>query len=138
MHRKDEELFESFDRQPLKSYGLVGRVVLGLSLKVLRETTVERPEKIIRVKEGDSLSEYGLNAKIVELPGHTNGSIGVDVEEKHLFVGDALDNWISPATGHLYFNIDDIRKTAKKIKALGNRTLYYGHGKPTTDFKEKI
>ncbi|MBQ2529937.1 MAG: MBL fold metallo-hydrolase [Treponema sp.] len=138
LHEADEELFESFDRQPLKSYGLVGRVVLGLSLKVLRETTVERPEKIIHVKEGDSLSEYGLNAKIVELPGHTNGSIGVDVEEKHLFVGDALDNWISPATGHLYFNIDDIRKTAKKIKALGNRTLYYGHGKPTTDFKEKI
>ena len=138
LHEADEELFESFDRQPLKSYGLVGRVVLGLSLKVLRETTVERPEKIIHVKEGDSLGEYGLNAKIVELPGHTNGSIGVDVEEKHLFVGDALDNWISPATGHLYFNIDDIRKTAKKIKALGNRTLYYGHGKPTTGFKEKI
>ena len=42
-HKKDEELFESFDRQPLKSSGLVGRVVLGASLKVLRNTRVERP-----------------------------------------------------------------------------------------------
>ena len=31
IHRKDEELFDSFDKQPLKSSGLVGHVVLGLS-----------------------------------------------------------------------------------------------------------
>ena len=50
---------------------------------------------------------------------------------KDLIVGDALDNWISPATGHLYSDLDAIRKTADKILALGDRTLYYGHGKPT-------
>ena len=40
IHRKDEELFESYDKQPMESYGAVGRVVLGLSLKVLRNTPV--------------------------------------------------------------------------------------------------
>ena len=129
-HQADEELFESFDKQPLKCYGLTGCVVLGASKKVLRETKVERPSNIIYIKEGDSLNQYGINAKIIELPGHTNGSIGVDVEEKHLLVGDAMDNWVLPGMGHLYYNPDDIKKSYAKIKALGHRTLYFGHGKP--------
>lgn len=109
----DEELFESFDKQPLKSYGLVGRVVLGMSLKVLKNTKVERPENLIYVSDGDDLSSYGINAKIMELPGHTRGSIGVDVEGKHLFVGDELDNWIRPGIGHLYNNLNAIKKNAE-------------------------
>lgn len=129
-HKSDEELFESFDKQPLKSYGLTGRIVLGMSLKVLRKTKVEHPENIIYIKDGDSLNGFGINAKIVELPGHTNGSIGVDVEEKHLLVGDAMDNWVLPEMGHLYYNPYDIKKSYAKIKALCHRTLYFGHGKP--------
>ena len=132
--KTDEELFEDFDRQPLSSYGLVGKLVLGLSLKVLRNTKVEKPENLIFVKEGDDLSSYGITAKIIGLPGHTLGSIGVDVEQKHLFVGDELDNWLRPALGHLYYDFDAIKDSAKKIKGLGARTIYYGHGKPTDIF----
>lgn len=131
LHEADMELFESFDKQPLKSWGLVGKVVLGMSLKVLRATTVEKPENIIFVKEGDSLLDYGIDGNIIELPGHTNGSIGLDVEGKHLLVGDALDHWISAATGHLYYDMDALKRSAARIASLGPRTLYYGHGKPT-------
>lgn len=131
IHRKDEELFDSFDKQPLKSSGLVGCVVLGMSLKVLRNTTVARPDNLIYVEEGDDLNAYGFNAKVIELPGHTMGSIGLDVEGRHLLVGDALDNWIRPGTGHLFYDKEATRKSAEKIRALGDRTIYYGHGKPT-------
>ena len=131
IHRKDEELFDSFDKQPLKSSGLVGCVVLGMSLKVLRNTTVARPDNLIYVEEGDDLNAYGFNAKVIELPGHTLGSIGLDVEGGHLLVGDALDNWIRPGTGHLFYDKEATRKSAEKIRALGDRTIYYGHGKPT-------
>lgn len=131
INKLDEELFESFNKQPLKSYGLVGWGVLGMSLKVLKNTKVERPEKLIYLSDGDDLSSYGINAKIIELPGHTRGSIGVDVEGKHLFVGDELDNWIRPGVGHIYNNLDAIRKSAEKLRKLGGRTVYYGHGKPT-------
>ena len=130
-HRKDEELFESYDRQPLKPYGPVGRVVLGMSLKVLRNTPVERPDNLIYIREGDDLSAYGFDAKVTELPGHTLGSVGVDVEGRHLLVGDALDNWIRPGVGHLYYDRDALRKSAEKIRAAGERTIWYGHGKPT-------
>ena len=131
IHRKDEELFDSFDKQSLKSSGLVGCVVLGMSLKVLRNTTVARPDNLIYVEEGDDLNAYGFNAKVIELPGHTLGSIGLDVEGRHLLVGDALDNWIRPGTGHLFYDKEATRKSAEKIRALGDRTIYYGHGKPT-------
>ena len=130
-HVSDENLFESFDNQPMKSYGIVGKVVLGMSLKVLRNTVVKRPENVLYIKEGDDLSEYGINAKIIELPGHTKGSIGVDVEGTDLIVGDALDNWITPATGHLYSDKNALKASAEKIRALGPRKIYYGHGKPT-------
>ncbi len=129
--KMDEELFESYDKQPLRSYGLVGFVVLGLSLKVLRNTKVERPENLIFAEDGDDLSEYGIYAKIIGLPGHTLGSIGVDVEEKHLFVGDELDNWIRPGVGHLYYDFDAIKESAERVRNLGERTIYYGHGNPT-------
>ena len=137
-HEADVELFESYDKQPMESYGIVGKVVLDMSLKVLRETPVEKPENLILIKDGDDLSAYGFEAKIIGLPGHTKGSIGVDVEGKHLIVGDELDNWISPATGHLYNDLDAIKKSADKITALGERTIYYGHGKPTKNKFKKI
>ena len=132
-HQADMELFDSYDKQPLKSYGIVGKVVLGMSLKVLRNTHVEKPENIVFIKDGDSLASYGFDARIIGLPGHTRGSIGVDVEGKDLLAGDALDNWISPATGHLYSDLDEIKRSADKIRSLGERTLYYGHGKPTAN-----
>ena len=135
IHQSDEELFESFEKQSLGSYGIVGKVVLGVSLKVLKQTKVNRPEELIYVKEGDDLSKYGFNARIIELLGHTLGSIGVDVEEKHLLVGDALDNWITPGTGHLFFDKEALYKSADKIRSLGDRTIYYGHGKPTANRK---
>ena len=134
-NKADEELFESFDKQPLKSYGLVGKVVLGMSLKVLKNTEVKKPDNIIFVEDGDELGSYGFNAKVIAMPGHTNGSIGLDVEETHLLVGDALDNWITPGIAHLYYDFDAVKKSAEKIRSLGERTVYYGHGKPTANGK---
>ena len=73
-----------------------------------------------------------VNATIIELLGYIKGSIGVDTGQG-IIVGDALDNWIFPATGHLYNDINEIKKTAEKIKALSERTLYYRHGKPSNN-----
>ena len=131
-HKADDEIFDSYDAQPLYSYGLVGFVVLKMSLKVLRETKVIRPENHFFVKEGDTLDKYGFpDIKIVELPGHTKGSIGVLVGDHSIIVGDALDNWIRPGMGHLYYDKEEQKKTFDKIRTLGSRKVYYGHGKPT-------
>lgn len=131
-HEADDELFDYYNAQPLKSYGLVGSVVLKLSLSQLEKTEVTRPSNRFFVKEGDTLEDYGFpDVKVVELPGHTKGSIGLIVSDSSLLAGDALDNWITPATGHLYYDKAALEKTAERIKSLGNVTVYYGHGNPT-------
>ena len=117
------------------SYGIVGLVVLKASLKVLSQTKVARPENRFFVKEGDTLAEYGFpDIKVVELPGHSKGSIGLLVADDAFLVGDALDNWIRPGMGHLYTDLETEKKTVEKIRSFGKRTYYYGHGKPTDKF----
>ncbi|MBR6451293.1 MAG: MBL fold metallo-hydrolase [Lachnospiraceae bacterium] len=134
-NEQDDDIFDDYRSQPLKSYGIVGFVVLRMSLKVLTETKVTRPENRFFVKEGDTLEDYGFpDIKIVELPGHSRGSVGLLVSDDALLVGDALDNWVKPGMGHLYTDIGSLRQTAEKIRSYGKRTYYYGHGKPTEKF----
>lgn len=134
-NKADDEIFDDYDSQPLKSYGIVGFVVLKISLKVLKETKVKRPSSCSFVKEGDTLADYGFpDIKVVELPGHTKGSIGLLVNDSAILVGDALDNWIRPSVGHLFYDLNVLKKTADKIRSYGHRRIYYGHGKPTDKF----
>lgn len=134
-NEKDDNIFDDYNSQPLRSYGLVGFVVLKMSLKVLAQTKVNRPENRFFVKEGDTFAEYGFpDLRVVELPGHSNGSIGLLAGDEAILVGDALDNWITPGVGHLYTDLDAQKKTADKIRSFGKRMIYYGHGKPTEKF----
>ena len=131
LHRADDELFDDYSKQPLMSRGMVGKVILKMSVPKLDSIKVKRPDNIFFVKDGDDLTKYGINAKIIELPGHTIGSIGLDVEGRDLIVGDALDNWVYPERAHLYFNSDAVEKSAIRIRNLGERQIWYGHGNPT-------
>ena len=134
-NEKDDNIFDDYNSQPLRSYGIVGFVVLKMSLKVLAGTKVTRPENKFFVKEGDTLADYGFpDIKVVELPGHSMGSIGLMVSDDALLVGDALDNWIRPGMGHLYTDLEAMKKTAEKIRSFGKRTYYFGHGKPAEKF----
>ena len=132
-HKADDDVFDDYDAQPLKSYGPIGFAVLNLSLKTLRQTKVTRPANCFFIKEGDTFGDYGFpDIKVIELPGHTKGSIGLLVPDSSLLVGDALDNWIRPAMGHLYFDKDVMKKTYERIRSFSAKTICYGHGDPTT------
>ena len=131
-NEQDDNIFDDYRSQPLKSHGLVGFIVLKMSLRALANTKVMRPVNKFFVKEGDTLGNYGFpDIKVVELPGHSKGSIGLLVSDDAFLVGDALDNWINPGVGHLYTDIESLKKSAEKIRSYGKRTYYYGHGKPT-------
>ena len=84
----------------------------------------------IFLEDGDSLSEYGVDASIIALPGHTDGSIGIDVENKGLIVGDALMNMFYPTVSMLYNDKTSMLESVDKISQLGERKIYFGHGKP--------
>lgn len=81
----------------------------------------------IYFEDGRDLSEYGFAAKILHLPGHSKGSIGILTTGGDLFCGDLLYNF----AGFNYIdNLVDFQASIKKLKSLKVNTVYPGHGKP--------
>ncbi len=131
-HKADDKLFDSYKTQPLLHCGLVGWAVFALSVKELDNAKVQRPSNAFFIKEGDTFDSYGFpELKVVELPGHTKGSIGVLAGDDDFIVGDAMDNWIRPSKAHLFCDFPTSIKSVGKIRTFAPRTVYYGHGKPT-------
>jgi hydroxyacylglutathione hydrolase len=78
------------------------------------------------LEDGQSLNPFGFEAKVLALPGHSKGSIGVLTSLGDLFCGDLLYNL--PGFGY----IDDEsehKQSLDKIKQLKPRLIYPGHGK---------
>ena len=130
MNENDYDLIGSNSNQELFSDTFLGKIVLSASLKDFSARPMRAFQPDILLKDKDSLSDYGINASIVSLPGHTNGSIGIDVDHKYLIVGDALMNMFYPTVSMLYHNKNEMLESAGKITQIGSRTIYFGHGKP--------
>lgn len=130
MHQDDMNLIASNHNQTLNAKTFLGKIVLAASLQTFskRKPAVFAPSVLL--KDGDNLAEYGISAKVIGLPGHTKGSIGIDVEEKELIVGDALMNLFYPTVSMLYNDEKAMLDSARKITALGERMIHFGHGKP--------
>lgn len=136
MHRADLGLLTDNFSQPLLSRGLLGRLVLNASLKGFAREKIPAFTPDMFFDEGDRLDEFGIHARILHLPGHTEGSIGVDTGE-HLFVGDALMNFVRPSVSLIFHNREKMLNSAERISALGKRTVYFGHGKPADNRTRK-
>ncbi|MCI9393896.1 MAG: MBL fold metallo-hydrolase [Oscillospiraceae bacterium] len=135
MHESDCDLLPSNFSQALSASTFLGKIVLSASLKEFAVHTVPEVKPDVLLREGDSLSSYGIDAQVLALPGHTDGSIGLDVEHRHLLVGDALMNMFYPTVSMLYHDRDAMLKSAGKISSMGSRTIYFGHGKPVSNRK---
>lgn len=134
MSEKDRNLIPDSRKQSLSAKTFLGKIVLMVSLTSFEKDSLEMFEPNIYLKSGDDLSDYGIDAKIVELPGHTKGSIGVKIED-NLFVGDALMNMFYPTISMLYIDKEEMLKSAKYISELGEKMICFGHGKPKKNRK---
>ena len=92
MHEDDFELSKNNMLRPIFANGILGKMVLYLSLRLIKKEKAEPFHPARFVKHLDDLHDLGINAKIIGLPGHTKGSIGVLVDDSELIVGDALVN----------------------------------------------
>ncbi len=84
-----------------------------------------RPD--LAVDDGFDLSEYGAVAKVLHIPGHSKGSIGVLTADGDLFCGDLLYNMPG------FFVADDAaayNASLNRLSGLEIKTVYPGHGKP--------
>ena len=81
----------------------------------------------IYLHDGQDLAEFGLLAKVIHLPGHSKGSIGVLTNAGDLFCGDLIYNF----AGFSYIdNLEDHNESINKLKKLDVSMFFPGHGRP--------
>jgi len=134
MNKKDINLIPDNRKQSLSAKTFLGKIVLAVSLKSFEKDRLAVFEPTIYLKNGDDLSDYGIDARVIELSGHTKGSIGIVIED-NVFVGDALMNMFYPTISMIYLNEQEMLSSAKYISELGKKTIYFGHGKPKQNRK---
>jgi len=129
IHRADYEMLCSKTVEPLMADTISGRVLLAMIQGELKEGEDQLFETDVFLADGDTLEQYGIEAAVIGLPGHTKGSIGVIVADSDIFVGDALMNIIYPAKSLMYGNRQDMFASAARISGYKNATVHFGHGR---------
>ncbi len=85
----------------------------------------------IILKEGDNLREYGFDAIVHHLPGHSRGSVGFLTSDGDYIAGDVFTNLKgTPAMNSLIENKADLIASVEKVKNSGAKRVYVGHGEP--------
>jgi len=97
---------------------------------LFRFTRSHRFEPDLLVEEGYDLSEFGLEARVVEIPGHSKGSIGILTAGGALFSGDLLDNHDKPGLNSIMDDLTAANASVERLKRLAVHTVYRGHGRP--------
>jgi glyoxylase-like metal-dependent hydrolase (beta-lactamase superfamily II) len=95
-----------------------------------KSSKLERFKPDFTVDEGYIFSEYGFDAKVVHIPGHSMGSIGILTSDDDLFCGDLFVNRGKPILNRLMDDMAAAKASVKKLKTLKINTLYPAHGKP--------
>jgi len=107
-----------------------GNILLGMMARILfRFGKKERFKPDLYIDEGYDLSEYGFDAKVLHIPGHSKGSIGILTAGGDLFCGDLLENKDKPVPSSIMHDLTAANESGKKLKELRIKTVYPGHGR---------
>lgn len=84
----------------------------------------------IKLKDKQVIRRYGIYLKIFDLPGHTNGSIGIKYKD-YLFVGDALvKRGKYPTIAFQNQDLESAKVSARVINDIKPNIIFLGHDKP--------
>ena len=108
-----------------------GNRLMGLIAPILfRFARSSRFRPDFYVEEGDGFSEYGFDAQVLSLPGHSRGSIGILTAGGDLFCGDLLENIKDPTTNLIMDDKAACESSVEKLQGLEINTVFPGHGQP--------
>jgi hydroxyacylglutathione hydrolase len=105
------------------------RVAGWTAQRLRRGDAVETFTPDLLVDDGLDLAPYGLEARVIHLPGHSAGSLGVLTAAGDLICGDLIYDWTKPSVP---IKDDEAahRASMAKLRGLRITTVYPGHGKP--------
>jgi len=128
MHRDDSGMVERGDMLWNRNkQNILFRVIFKLFIRLSKS---DRFEPDLYIEEGYDFSGYGFDARVLDIPGHSKGSISILTASGDLFCGDLLANVDKP---DIWSIIDDsvaAHGSVEKLKSLQINTVYPGHGQP--------
>ena len=128
MHPDDWGMLEKADMFWNRKKG--NALLRWLAPRLIGFGSAERCTPDIAAQDGYDLSEFGIDARVVSIPGHSKGSISVLTTEGELFCGDLIDNTKTPALNSIMDDPASGSASLEKLKQLSIKTVYPGHGKP--------
>lgn len=140
MHSGDLRLVENptidilMESYRYKSF--IFKTVFKLMKKTIKKVTIKTLEHFekftpdLLINEDFNLSEFGLNAKVLHVPGHTAGSVCVLTSEGSLIAGDTFSNMNKPDTAPNAYDFKTLAAGVSRLKDMDIRTIYPGHGIP--------
>ena len=90
----------------------------------------ERFTPDLYLEDGYDLSEYGIDAKALSIPGHSKGSIGILTAGGDLFCGDLFENTDTPDLNSIMDDLAAANASVQRLQSLEIHTVYPGHGEP--------
>lgn len=130
MHQADSLMAEQGVRTKRTIRTLRGKFVMLMARLRHRNMSCEKFRPDLYLRDGQSMDAHGLDAKVLHLPGHTKGSLGILTADGDFFAGDTLTNSTKPDIAVYVDNIQELKKSIDKLKKLNIKMVYPGHGKP--------
>jgi len=133
VHDKDAYMLREGRNGEIKPRNLEAQIVKGIV-----PNSFETCEPDILIEEEMTLTDYGINGKVLFTPGHTKGSISILCENTEAIIGDVMMGGViggalfGTRPNYHYFIDDrnDLRASIKKIISWKPSKLYVGHGGP--------
>ena len=109
-----------------KRYFILGRIIPALFMF----GKLDRFKPDLLIEDGFHFSDYGFDAKALNIPGHSQGSIGILTSSGDLFCGDMFISTGKPVLNSIMDDIGAAYASIERLQSLNITTVYPGHGKP--------
>jgi hydroxyacylglutathione hydrolase len=150
MHRDDVGMVERGEMSSSRKakpdrISLLFRGIIFLAGLFSRPGTSDVFSPDVILEDGDDLSEHGFDARVLHLPGHSRGSIGILIPGdptstggatspgapgRTLLCGDLLMNVTRPSPHFIIDDLADFNASPEKLRGLDIETVYPAHGRP--------
>lgn len=85
----------------------------------------------VLLTDGESLIDFGLDARVLNTPGHSSGSLCILTDSGDLFCGDLFINSSKkPMLNSMMYDKPAGIASYERLKALPIKMVYPGHGSP--------
>jgi len=117
-------------REPelLRMYAQYADAITAVTQRALSDFTPFTPD--ILLEDGSDLSAFGIDARVIHVPGHTSGSVAILTSTGGLIAGDTYANLGQPSLAPNADDFDRMTTSAGLLSAYPVRAVYPGHGEP--------